>query len=128
MVAFSPIECRLDILAQQRRIDEIEQIEAVNDMVVFPQRLAGLVLALIGVEFVNDDTLRRRFECQRDENALQVFPFFDDQLGVEFAYGFQEDIAILTGVLEAIQRGAQFLLDGFIVRRIDSQTDAAAQN
>lgn len=63
---------------------------------------------------MDDDTLGRGFERQRDENALQVLPFFHDQTGIEFAYGFQEDIAILIGVFEAIERRTQFLLDGFI--------------
>src|SRR5712691_5617060 len=59
----------------------------------------------------------RGFERQRDENALQVLPFFHDQIGIEFAYGFQEDVAILSRMLEAIERRAQFLLDTFIARR-----------
>ena len=36
---------------------------------------------------------------------------------MEFAYRFQEDVAILIGVLEAIERRAKFLLDAFIARR-----------
>ena len=117
MIAFAPIERSLDVLAQTWRVYKIEQIETANDIVVFPQRLARLVFSSIGVEFVDNDTLRRGFERQRDENALQVLPFFHDQLGIEFAYGFQEDIAILMGVLEAIERRAKFLLDGFIAWR-----------
>ena len=35
---------------------------------------------------------------------------------MEFAYGFQEDLAILSRVFEAIERRAEFLLDGFIAR------------
>ena len=117
MVAFAPIERSLDVLAQKWRVYKIEQIEAAHDIVVFPQSLARLVFSSIGVEFVDDDTLRRGFERQRDENALQVLPFFHDQIGIEFAYGFQKDIAILIGVLEAIERRAKFLLDAFIARR-----------
>ena len=66
---------------------------------------------------MDDDTLRRGFQRQRDENSLQVFPFFYDQIGSEFADWFQEDVAILIGVLEAIEGRAKFLLDGFIARR-----------
>src|SRR5712691_13562907 len=117
MVTFAPIERTLDILAQERRVYKIEQIETANDIVVFPQRLARLVFSSIGVEFVDNDTLRRGFERQRDENALQVLPFFHDQIGIEFAYGFQEDVAILIGVFEAKERRAKFLLDAFIARR-----------
>src|SRR5260370_30480731 len=36
---------------------------------------------------------------------------------MEFAYWFQEDVAILMGVLKAIERRAKFLLDRFIARR-----------
>ena len=61
MVAFSSIECSLDVLAQKWRVDKIEQIEAAHDIVVFPQRLARLVFSSIGVELVDDDTLRRGF-------------------------------------------------------------------
>ena len=61
MVAFAPIERSLDVLAQKWRVYKIEQIEAANDIVVFPQSLARLVFSSIGVEFVDDDTLRRGF-------------------------------------------------------------------
>src|SRR5579859_356707 len=117
MVTFASIECRLDVLTQKWRIDKIEQIETTDDIVVFPQRLACLVFSCVGIEFVDNKTLCRRFECQRDKNALQVLPFFHNQLSIEFADGFQEDVAVLRGVLEAIERCAQFLLDGFIARR-----------
>ena len=36
---------------------------------------------------------------------------------MEFSYWFQEDVAILIGVLETIERRAKFLLDAFIARR-----------
>ena len=39
----------------------IEQIEAANDIVVFPQSLARLVFSSIGVEFVDNDTRRSWF-------------------------------------------------------------------
>ena len=36
---------------------------------------------------------------------------------MEFADGFQKDVAILSRVLKTIERRAKFLLDGFIARR-----------
>ena len=116
MVTFAPIERTLDVLAQQWRVDKVEQVEAADDIVVFPKGLASLVFPSIGVEFVDDDTLSRGFQRQRDENSLQVIPFFHDQIGIEFAYWFQNDVAIMIGVLEAIERRAKFLLDLFIAR------------
>ncbi len=35
---------------------------------------------------------------------------------MELAYGFQEDVAILSRVLKTIERRAKFLLDTFIAR------------
>ena len=61
MVTFAPIERSLDVLAQKWRIYKIEQIEAADDIVVFPKSLASLVFSSIGIEFVDDDTLRRGF-------------------------------------------------------------------
>src|SRR5581483_7315350 len=116
MVTFAPVERRLDVLAQEWRIDKIEQIEATDNIVVFPQRLACLVFSCVGVELVDNKTLRRRFECQRDEDALQVLPLFYNQIRIEFSDGFQKDVAILRRMLKAIERRAQFLLDGFITR------------
>jgi hypothetical protein len=116
MVTFAPIERSLDVLAQEWRIDKIEQIEAADDIVVFPQRLACLVFSCVGVELVDNNTLRRRFECQRNENALQVLPLFHNHICIEFADGFQKDVAILSRMLKAIERRAKFLLDGFLAR------------
>ncbi len=61
MITFAPIERSLDVLAQEWRIDKVEQIETADDIVVFPQRLACLVFSCVGVELVDNNTLRRRF-------------------------------------------------------------------
>ena len=61
MVTFTPIERSLDVLAQEWRVYKVEQVEAADDIVVFPQSLACLVFSCIGVEFMDDDALRCGF-------------------------------------------------------------------
>src|SRR5215510_9976006 len=83
VVILTPVERPLDIATQWRRVNVIEQIQAPQDMVIFPQGTPGFVFEGKGTELTNDDVLRGRFEGQRDHNALKVVPFFNDQLGVE---------------------------------------------
>jgi hypothetical protein len=48
MVTFTPIERSLDVLAQEWRVYKVEQIEAADDIVVFPQSLTRLIFSSIG--------------------------------------------------------------------------------
>lgn len=85
------------------------EIQTADDVVVFPESAFGFVLARKGAEFPDDDALRRRFEGQREHDALDILPFLENQVGVELADRLEKQVLILTGMFEAIQGGAHFL-------------------
>ena len=62
---------QLDVAAQGRRIEVIEQIQAAQDMVVFPEGTSGFILTGIGTEFAHDNMLGGRFERQGHDNPLE---------------------------------------------------------
>ena len=72
-------------------------------MVIFPQRSPCFVGAGKGTELAHYNALGCRFQRQRHDNPLHVFPLFDDQLWGEFT-DWTEDILwrVLTGMLEAV--------------------------
>lgn len=56
------IQRPLDVLAQRWGINEVEQVEAANNVVVFPEGAFGLVFAGMRAEFADNDTLRGFFQ------------------------------------------------------------------
>ena len=60
MVILNAVESALNVLAKGRRIDVIEQIQAANHVVIFPQGTPGFVFTGKGTEFAHDNMLGRR--------------------------------------------------------------------
>lgn len=117
MVAFAPVQGVLNVAAQGGLINVVHQIQAFDDVVIFPQGASGLVFALVSAEFADDNTLGGRFKSQRKHNSLEVVPFFDDEGGVDLADRFERTSFVLVGVFETIKRLADFIVDVAVAGR-----------
>lgn len=115
VVTLTPIERLLDVLTQGRGINVIKQVETFDDVVIFPKGTLGFVFAGIGAEFADDDTLSCGFEGQRNHDALNIFPIFSDETGIDFSDGFNDPV-VLTRMLKAIERLADPLVDVLVAR------------
>lgn len=74
----------MDVFPEGGGIAVIEQIEALDDVVVLPDGALGLVPAGVGAELADDDALGRRLQGKRDKDAQAIVPFLLDQFLVDF--------------------------------------------
>ena len=112
MVILAAIERLLDVAAKRWGINIVQEIETADEIVVLPQGASGFIFAGIGTELAHDNTLSRRFQGQGHEDPLHVIPFFDNEGGGQFADGLEQHaVVVLTRLLEAIQRGADGIVD-----------------
>ena len=84
MIILAAIQRTLDMLPQGRRIDVVQEIDAPDDVVIFPQGAPSFVFAGIGIEFPYDNALGRGLEGQGDKDPQQIGPFLNDEAGVDF--------------------------------------------
>jgi len=117
VVILPAVQGPLDVLTQRWGVDVLQEVEAADDVVVFPEGTPGLVLAGIRVELSHDDALGRRLEGQGDEDPLQVLPLLDDQMRVDLADGLEHQVRVLARVLEAVERGPDLVIEVPVPRR-----------
>lgn len=79
MVGLATVERSPDVAPQHRAIDVVEQVERADDVVALPQRPLRAVLAAVRARFPDDHALGRNFQRQREQDALDIWPFRDDQ-------------------------------------------------
>jgi hypothetical protein len=79
-------------------------MKSTADVLQFPQRLLGLVLALITGEFAHNGGLCHLLLSQGGQDALEVGPFPFDQLHIHLVRRFQETLRVLVRRLEPHQR------------------------
>src|SRR5712692_7503898 len=100
MVALATIQRALDMLAEGRRIDVLQSIQAADHVVILPQGAAGFVFAGVGIELPYKDRLGCSLEREGDEEPQQIGPCLDDEAGVEFPHGFEQHLALLAWMLK----------------------------
>ncbi len=115
VIVFAAVQCQLDIATQRRLVDKTEQIQAANDVVIFPQGCSGLVFARIGTELARDDALRGGLQRQRHYDPLNPIPIIDDELFPELAHRFEEPV-IAVRMLEAVERCCDRSRDVLVAR------------
>ena len=103
VIALAAVQCQLDVLAQRRLVDKLEQIQAADDIVILPQGCSGLVFARISAELARDDALRGGLQRQRHHDPLNPIPIIDDEPFPELAHRFEEPV-IVARMLEAVER------------------------
>ena len=92
MITFTLVQCLLHVTAKSYRVNIVEQVKAANNIIVLPQGALGSFFASIRVEFVNYDGLRSCLQGEGNNNPLDVFPFGDNQLFVDFPNGPEQPI------------------------------------
>ncbi len=104
-------------LAEHRAVDVIQQVQAFNHVVVFPDGAFRFVFACVRAELPDDDPLSSRLPVERDHDTLEVFPFLDDEVFVDFPDGPQEPVLIvLRRVLKSVERCPDLLPDVLVPR------------
>jgi len=79
MVGLAAVERLLDVAPQHRRIDAVQQVQGADDSIELPQRSLRAVLAAVGAQFSDDHALGRGLQRQREQDALDVDLFREDQ-------------------------------------------------
>ena len=92
------------MVSQRERIEIIEQIQAVDDAIIFFERSPCLVLSGVAMQLADDQMLCGGLQRQRDHQPLNIVPFGDDVVRSQFANGSDEPGFIVIGRgLEALQ-------------------------
>jgi hypothetical protein len=87
VIVLTAVQSVLDIAPERRFVDVVQQIQGTNDIIKLPQSAFGLVLTRKGTELADNDTLGGGFESQRKQDAQNIIPFIQDELGVDFTDG-----------------------------------------
>lgn len=85
MIALAPIQSALYVATEGQQVDEIEQIDATDDIVIFPECPFGAIPTGIRTQLTDDHILGRRLQGKRQDNSLGILPFVDDQGFTNFA-------------------------------------------
>lgn len=117
MIIFAAIQGLMNILAERRRVNIIEQIYASDDVIVLPKGLFGLIGAVVRSKFSGDDILRGCLVRQRQNYAGNIFPFLNDKFLIEFADWFYSIISIMAGMFETVKRLGDSIVNVFEARR-----------
>ena len=112
MVTLASVESLLDMTPEGRRVNVVKQVQAAEDVVIFPQGAPRLVFSSKGTQLANDGALRGRFSCQGQHNPLNVFPLLDDELRAEFTDGLEHHgLIILAWVFESVECCADLVIN-----------------
>ena len=88
-------------------------------MILSYSQSARFVLLVRGesAELAHDDVLRSGFEGQGEHDALHILPVVNNVLRTDFAFWFEQEIAIATGMFESIKQLVDRAIDIFVSRR-----------
>src|SRR5262245_53320106 len=112
MVTLAPVERLLDIAPERRRVNVVQQVQAAEDVVIFPQGAPRLVFSRKGTQLAHDGALRGSLQGQRHQNPLNIFPLLDDKLRAEFTDGLEHHVLlILAWVSEAVEGFADLVIN-----------------
>ena len=88
VVILTPVQDTLNIPTQGGRVDIVQEVQTLNDVVIFPKGAFSFVFAGIGTEFTYDNTLGCGFKSQGDHNPLNIVPLFTNEVSVDLSDWF----------------------------------------
>ena len=118
LVGFTAVESLLDVAPQRRGVDVVQQIQRADDAVELPQRPLRAVLAPVGAELFHDHALGRRLERRREQDALDVGLYREDQALPDATVRLDGPVPVVARrMVESAQPALHLTLDVAVARR-----------